>query len=273
MLVLIKGAGDLASGVAVRLRRSGVHVVMTDIAQPTAVRREVSFCECMYEGTKRVEDVEGVLVDAALNGYETRVREVAESGAVAVVADPGAQIARRIPFDAVVDGIMAKRNTGTGISDAPVVLALGPGFTAGVDCHGVVETKRGHTLGRLLVAGSALPNTGVPGSIGGFTKERLLRAPADGVFEPEARIGQMVRTGDVLARVGGRPMRAQIDGVLRGLLHEGVRVHEGMKAGDVDPRCEVEDCFTVSDKSLAVAGGVLEGLLAFRKRMQGGGAA
>jgi xanthine dehydrogenase accessory factor len=159
---------------------------------------------------------------------------------------------------------MAKRNTGTAITDAPVVIALGPGFTAGLDCHGVVETNRGHSLGRLIIRGSAAANTGIPGSIGGYTLERLLRAPADGIFECRAEIGDMVKKGDIVAAVAGIPIRPEIDGILRGLLPPGIPVFKGMKAGDVDPRCEQSHCFTVSDKALAVAGGVLEGILRFR---------
>lgn len=170
---------------------------------------------------------------------------------------------KRLPFDAVVDAILAKRNLGTRITDAPVVLALGPGFTAGTDCHGVVETMRGHDLGRLIVQGSAVPNTGVPGDIGGYTKERIIRACAGGIFEPIAEIGQTVSKGDVVARVSGVPVYALMDGMVRGMLPAGLEVVRGMKAGDIDPRCERRHCFTVSDKARAIGGGVLEGLLYF----------
>ena len=169
-------------------------------------------------------------------------------------------------YDAVVDAILAKKNIGTAIDDAPIVLALGPGFTAGVDCHGVVETMRGHDLGRLLTEGSAIPNTGVPGDIGGFSRERIIRAGADGPFEPVAEIGQTVRKGDVVARVNGVETAAQLDGVVRGMLPAGLEVFQGMKSGDIAPRCEVRHCFTISDKARAIGGGVLEGLLYFRKR-------
>lgn len=258
MLVLIKGAGDLATGVAVRLHRCGFRVIMTEIAQPTAVRREVSFCECVYERQKRIEGIQGACVPSAKDALRA-----VEEDTVAVIVDPDATIRHEVSFDAEIDAVMAKRNLGTQITDAPIVLALGPGFVAGADCHGVIETQRGHTLGRLLREGCAASNTGIPGNIGGYTKERLLRAPAAGVFEPEAQIGDLVKAGQTVARVGGVEMKAQIDGVLRGLLHAGLDVTEGMKAGDVDPRCDVEDCFTVSDKALSIAGGALEGLLHF----------
>ena len=258
MLVLIKGAGDLATGTAIRLRRAGFDLVMTDLAQPTAVRRTVAFCQCMYDGAA---EVEGVAARRAAGPEEARA--VLAAGEVPVLADPGADILKELPFDAVVDAILAKRNLGTNITDAPIVLALGPGFAAGVDCHGVVETQRGHDLGRLILSGSAAPNTGVPGNVGGYTVERLIRAPADGLFEPLAAIGDRVEAGQDVARVAGETARARITGVVRGMLPAGLTVTKGMKAGDIDPRCEARHCFTVSDKARAIGGGVLEGLLYF----------
>ena len=187
MLVLIKGAGDLATGTAVRLRRAGLDLVMTEVERPTAVRRTVAFSQCMYDGTAAVEG----LTARRASGKAEAMAALAR-GEIPVLCDPGAEIRRELPFDGVVDAILAKRNLGTAITDAPIVLALGPGFTAGVDCHGVVETKRGHDLGRLILEGSAIPNTGVPGDIGGYTEERIIRAPADGLFEPLAAIGHRV---------------------------------------------------------------------------------
>jgi xanthine dehydrogenase accessory factor len=190
---------------------------------------------------------------------------------IALFIDPGADIVRRFKPDAVVDAIMAKKNLGTSINDAPAVIGVGPGFTAGVDCHAVIETKRGHTLGQVITDGSALPNTGIPGDIGGYTIERLLRAPADGIFEAKAEIGDLVKKGDVVAAVRAAgagtdgeavPVYAEIDGILRGLLPSGIAVTQGLKAGDIDPRCERFHCFTVSDKALSIAGGALEAILA-----------
>ncbi len=261
MLVLIKGAGDLATGTAVRLHRAGFPVVMTDIAQPTAVRRTVAFSQCIYDG---VTEVEGITARRAANGEEASA--ILAAGEIPVLVDPEARILDELPFGAVVDAILAKRNLGTSLTDAPIVLALGPGFTAGVDCHGVVETMRGHDLGRLILEGSAIPNTGVPGDVGGYTKERIIRAPADGPFEPVARIGQKVELGDVVAKVNGVPVAAQLTGIVRGMLPAGIPVTKGMKSGDIDPRCEVRHCFTVSDKARAIGGGVLEGLLYFGRR-------
>jgi xanthine dehydrogenase accessory factor len=257
MLVLIKGAGDLASGVAFRLRRARFEIVMTEVPRPTAVRRAVCFSQAVYEGKARVEDLSALLVRDAGEALDCVSR-----GCIAVCVDPGAEIAGPLAPDVLVDAVMAKRNLGTRITDAPLVIGLGPGFTAGTDCHAVIETSRGHSLGRALTQGSALPNTGIPGDIGGFTVERILRSPADGIFEGLAEIGDRLRRGDVAARVSGVPIRAEIGGILRGLLPSGIPVSRGMKAGDIDPRCEVSHCFSVSDKALAVAGGVLEAILA-----------
>ena len=260
MLVLIKGAGDLATGTAVRLRRAGFDLVMTEVERPTAVRRTVAFSQCMYDGTAAVEGLTARRASGKAEALEALAR-----GEIPVLCDPGAEILKELPFDAVVDAILAKRNLGTAITDAPVVLALGPGFTAGADCHGVVETKRGHDLGRLILEGSAIPNTGVPGDIGGYTEERIIRAPADGLFEPLAAIGDRVEEGAPVARVAGEVVCARLTGVVRGMLPAGLAVKQGMKAGDIDPRCEARHCFTVSDKARAIGGGVLEGLLYFGK--------
>ena len=179
--------------------------------------------------------------------------------------DPAGESVSAFRPDVLVDAMLAKRNLGTQISDAPLVIALGPGFTAGVDCHCVVETMRGHTLGRCIYTGSALPNTGVPGSVGGYTRDRVLYAPAAGVFHAHQPIGAMVAAGDTVADVGGISIRAEIEGCLRGILPDGISVPAGMKAGDIDPRCAREHCFTVSDKALAIGGGVLEAILHWQK--------
>ncbi|HJB81380.1 selenium-dependent molybdenum cofactor biosynthesis protein YqeB [uncultured Flavonifractor sp.] len=263
MLILVKGAGDLATGTAVRLYRAGFQVVMTDVAQPTAVRRTVAFSQCIYDGQTTVE---GITARKAEN--RDQVRDILAAGEIPVLVDPQASILPQLPFMAVVDAILAKKNLGTTISDAPIVLALGPGFTAGVDCHGVIETKRGHDLGRLILEGAAIPNTGVPGDVGGYTTERIIRAPADGPFEPVAQIGQQVNLGDVVAKVNGIPVTAQLTGIVRGMLPAGIPVTAGMKSGDIDPRCEVRHCFTVSDKARAIGGGVLEGILYFGRRLR-----
>lgn len=256
MKVLIKGAGDLASGIACRLHQCGFTIVMTDLAVPTAVRRTVAFSRAVYEKTAEIEGSTAELC----HGMD-EVEAALQRGNIAVVIDAEANIRMEWKPDAVVDAIIAKQNLGTSISDAPIVIAVGPGFTAGEDCHCVIETKRGHYLGRCIYQGSAIPNSGVPGNIGGYTKERILRAPCDGVFEPVVSIGTIVKSGDICGTVDGVPLRSQIPGVVRGLLQSGVAVTKEMKSGDVDPRCEPEHCNTVSDKARAIGGGVLEAIL------------
>ena len=261
MLVIIRGAGDLATGIALRLKRAHISVIMTDIPAPTAIRRTVAFSQAIVLGETKVEDVTARRVETP-----EAAMALLQENVVPVLADPEGACISILKPDAVVDAILAKRNLGTAITDAPVVLALGPGFTAGVDCHGVVETMRGHNLGRLLTQGSAAPNTGVPGDVGGYTTQRIIRVPADGAFEPLAAIGQRVEEGQPVARVAGRTACAQLTGVVRGMLPAGLAVTAGMKAGDIDPRCRAEHCFTVSDKARAIGGGVLEGLLYFGRR-------
>ena len=257
MLVLIRGAGDIATGIALRLWRAHIQVVMTDIARPTAIRRTVCFSEAIVHGEVTVENVTARrAADAA------EALELLQQGILPVLIDPECACKEQLKPDALVDAILAKRNLGTTMTDAPVVVAVGPGFTAGVDCHAVVETMRGHYLGRAIYDGSAMPNTGIPGLIGGFAGERVLRAPADGIFHQLVEIGAQVKMGDVAATVNGEPMVCTLDGVLRGILAEGTPVFKGMKAGDIDPRCALEHCYCASDKALAVGGGVLEALLA-----------
>ena len=260
MLVVIRGAGDIATGIALRLWRSHIRVVMTEIPQPTAIRRTVCFSQAVVHGAARVEDVTAKRAETAEEALQ-----ILKGGIIPVLPDPEGNCIPRLRPDAVVDAILAKRNLGTRITDAPVVIGIGPGFTAGADCHAVVETMRGHYLGRSLYEGSAMPNTGIPGLIGGFAGERVLRAPVDGVFHQLLEIGQQVQQGDVAATVNGEPMICTLDGVLRGILADGTPVHKGMKAGDIDPRCEREHCYCASDKALAVGGGVLEAILALSK--------
>ncbi len=262
MLVVIRGAGDLATGAALRLWRAGLRVVMTDLPQPTAIRRTVAFSTAIPCGETKVEDVTARRAETPAQALE-----LLEDGVIPVLADPEAACVPALRPAALVDAILAKRNLGTKITDAPVVVGVGPGFTAGADCHAVVETMRGHYLGRVLYEGSAQPNTGIPGLIGGFAGERVLRAPADGAFHPLLDIGAQVKLGDVAAEVGGVPMACTLDGVLRGILPEGTRVRKGMKAGDIDPRCKMEHCYCASDKALAVGGGVLEAVLRLSKTL------
>ncbi len=265
MLTVIRGAGDLASGIALRLWRSHIQVVMTDIERPTAIRRTVCFSQAIVHGETAVENVTARRAEDAAQALE-----LLRGGVIPVLADPEGRCIPELRPDAVVDAILAKRNLGTRITDAPAVIGVGPGFTAGVDCHAAVETMRGHYLGRVIYDGSPIPNTGIPGLIGGFAGERVLRAPADGVFHQLLDIGAQVKMGDAAAEVAGQPMICTLDGVLRGILAEGTPVHKGMKAGDIDPRCEVKHCYCASDKALAVGGGVLEAVLTLSGALKGG---
>lgn len=257
MLVMIKGAGDIASGIALRLWRAGIGVVMTELPKPSSIRRSVCFSEAVYHGETKVEEVCARLAENAAEALCMLKENI-----LPVIVDPKAESAKVLCPDVIVDAILAKDNLGTAITDAPGVVGVGPGFTAGVDCHAVVETMRGHTLGRVIWSGSAIPNTGVPGSIGGYTIERVMHSPCGGTFHALRQIGDTVEAGETVATIGGEPLYAKITGTLRGILPEGFEVpREHFKSADVDPRCQLFHCFTASDKALAVGGGVLEAVL------------
>lgn len=261
MKILIRGAGDLATGIACRLYNSGYEIVMTDIAVPLAVRRLVSLSRAVYEGEAVVENIHGVLAQNLEEVYKSL-----EDGKIPIVVDPKAGIRRDYKPDVIVDAIIAKHNLGTGIEDAPFVVGVGPGFCAGEDCHCVVETKRGHYLGSVIRKGSAIPNTGVPGMIGGYGLERLIRAEADGFLKPLVSIGERVVRGQTVARTGNEPVYAMMDGMVRGMLQEDVFVKKGLKIGDIDVRCEKKYCETISDKARAIGGGVLEAISAYEHK-------
>lgn len=258
--VLIRGAGDLASGAAAQLYRAGWRVIMTELPQPLSVRCEVCFSRAVYQGRCRVEEIEARRLDS-LDEWEKLPPEIIHATTL-----PYPQVLAAVRPALVVDGIMAKRNLGLSLSDAETVVALGPGFCAGCDCHAVIETQRGADLGRPIFAGSAAADTGVPGLIGGQTLARVLRAPQAGVIRCRSAIGDTVAAGQILATVGELPVKAAIGGVLRGLLPDGTAVTEGMKCGDVDPRGIRELCFTISDKSLKVGAGVLEAVFCMQNR-------
>ncbi len=260
-MILIKGAGDLASGIAVRLAHCGYPIVMTDLPHPTSIRRSVCFSEAIINETFTVEDV-----TAEYAHDVTEIKGILSREHIAVLADPEANCIAFLKPNVVVDAILAKRNLGTTIHDAPVVIALGPGFCAGIDCHAVIETMRGHDLGRVILNGPAQPNTGIPGNIGGFTIERVLRAPKDGIFMEIRHIGDLVKKGECVATVDGVPVLSGLDGVIRGLLPSHTPVFQGMKSGDVDPRGVIKNCETVSDKARAIGGGVLEAILYLQRR-------
>ncbi len=259
LLVLLRGGGDLASGVAYRLYRAGLPVLVTELPQPLVVRRLVAFAEAVYCGVHVVEDITARRVDDLGSALEAVARRE-----IPVLVDPKASVLPRLRESAevvLVDGRMTKRPPDLGMDAAPLVIGLGPGFVAGENCHAVVETNRGHFLGRVYWQGSAQPDTGVPEAVLKHQADRVLRAPCDGVLEERAAIGTQVDRGQVVALVGDQPVRAPFDGVLRGLVHGGLHVTRGMKIGDVDPRADPRYARLISDKALAVGGGVLEAVL------------
>ena len=260
-LVVVRGAGDLATGCAWRLVRSGFRVVCLDIAQPTVIRRSVSFAQALFDGTM---EVEGVVAERAADIGE--VYGILEEGKVPVFADPEARSIEALKPAVVVDAILAKRNLGTTRNMAPITIGLGPGFSAGDDVDVVIETARGHYLGRVILEGPAQPNSGVPGTIGGKTADRVLRSPAAGIFNGVLELGDLVTAGQLIATVSGHEITAPFDGRVRGLLQNGLEVTEGFKVGDVDPRGEAADHTTISDKARALGGAVLEAILHLRCR-------
>lgn len=255
-LVLLRGGGDLATGAVARLVRAGFPVVVLELPRPLVVRRTVAVATAVLQGEITVEDLHARRVDSAA----TAVR-LAREGVVPVLVDPEGTTLPHLRPTVLVDARMAKRNLGTHPTDAPLVVALGPGFTAGEDCHAVVETARGHFLGRVYWQGQALPDTGTPGLVQGYGRERVLRAPVAGTVQALVEIGDMVQAGQALALVDGEAVHAPFPGVVRGLIADGTPVPAGLKIGDIDPRGVREHCFTISDKALAVGGGVLEAVL------------
>lgn len=265
-LVAVKGAGDLATGVIHRLARAGFAVVATELPQPTVVRRTVAFAEAVELGRVTVEALTARRVESI-----AEVRAVIAAGEIPVVVDADGAMLRQLQPMVLVEATLSKVNSGITMHDAPIVIALGPGYEAGRDVQAVIETNRGHNLGRVYLTGRAEPNTGVPGAIGGYTIERLLRAPCDGIIWGVSEIGDTVQAGETVAivRADSGDRQAEMDvtttisGTLRGLLRDGLAVRKGMKVGDVDPRAAREHCFSISDKSRAVGGGVLEAILYF----------
>ncbi|MCL4459480.1 MAG: selenium-dependent molybdenum cofactor biosynthesis protein YqeB [Chloroflexi bacterium] len=258
ILVVIRGGGDLGSGVAHRLYRSGFRVMITEHPQPTVIRRPVSFASAVFEGEV---EVEGVQARLAKSPFE--ITSLLSDGLLAVIVDPQAETVQHLRPQVLVDAIMAKRNLGTKITDAPIVVALGPGFVAGQDVHAVIETARGHYLGKVILLGTAAPNTGVPGEVAGYSVERVIRSPATGTFHGIKKIGDQVVANEMVAFVDTQPVHAGIGGVLRGLLADGLWVRVRDKVGDVDPRARYDYCFTISDKARAIGGGALEAILYF----------
>lgn len=295
LLIICRGAGDLATGIIHKLHRAGHRVVALETDYPAAIRRQVSFCEAVYDGSAAVEGVTARLVPA-LTDTETysgmndilaahiasekwdssAIKAVLEAGEVPLLIDPKGESITLLKPDVVVDAIIAKKNLGTTIDMAPLVIGVGPGFTAGQDVHLVIESMRGHNLARIITDGMAQPNTGVPGNIAGFTSERVIHAPAAGYIHDVRKIGDIVQKGDEIARIYRDkesydnalseyvPVNATITGIIRGLIREGYYFRKGFKIADIDPReSELSNCFTISDKARSIAGSVLEAVSAF----------
>lgn len=254
-IVVIRGAGDMATGVAWRLYRAGIPFVMIELPKPTMVRRLVSFGEAVYNGTMKVEGVRARHVRLA------EIDETIAAGEIPVVTEPYEKVLATLQPEAIVDVILAKQNLGTSCSDAPITIGVGPGFSAPEDVQAVVETQRGHQMGRVYYKGMANPDTGIPGDINGYTFERVLYAPVKGVFHARAIIGDRVEIDEIVGYVDLIPIVAKIDGILRGLLQDGLKVTEGFKLGDIDHRCKEAYCYMISDKACSIGGGVLEALL------------
>lgn len=262
-VILIRGGGDIATGIALRLHRAGFHrLILLETARPLAVRRRVAFSEAVYEG---LCSVEGTF--AALASRLDEIPQLWDAGCIPVMVDPEGILVPRIRPEVLIEATLAKHNIGVCMTDAPLVIGVGPGFTAGKDVHRIVETNRGHNLGRVITSGCAEPNTGIPGSINGMTLERVLRAPCSGIFRTRHDIGDEVKAGEVIATVSvgrkapdGGSIHTVINGVVRGLLRSGTPVTEGMKVGDIDPRENIA-CHLVSDKARSIGGGVLEAIL------------
>ena len=269
-LIVVRGAGDLATGTIHRLKKAGFRLLVLEAEHPAAIRRQVALSEAVYAGSARVEDVEAVRMDVDLAEKKNRkelleqeMERIWKKDGVPVLVDPaGLSIAALRPA-VVVDAILAKKNLGTTKEMAPLVIALGPGFTAGEDVDVVIETKRGHNLGRVIRSGSAVPNTGIPGIIGGYGKERVMHAQAEGILRNAASIGDIVEARAGIAEIetenGTVPVEASLSGLLRGLIRDGYPVTKGFKIADIDPRKEeLQNCFTISDKARCIAGSVLE---------------
>lgn len=267
-LVIVRGGGDIATGTIYKLYKCGFKVLILEIPNPSAIRRNVAFSEAVYQGKQTVEDVACIL---AKNVEEAK--ELLEQGKLVLLVDTKGASIKELKPQVVVDGILAKKNLGTTKDMADITIALGPGFVAGADVHAVIETMRGHSLGRIIYQGSAIPNTGVPGKIGGYDKERVIHSPTEGILRNVKNIGDDVRKNDIIAVIEQGeekiPVLATIDGFLRGLIRDGYPVTKGFKIADIDPRMQEKgNCYTISDKARCIAGGVLEAILYLRGQLE-----
>ena len=258
LVILVKGGGEMATGVSHRLASCHFRICMTEVSDPQAVRREVAYSEAIFNQEKEVEGITAKRVELA-----NHISEVWKEGKIPILIDPEAKVKDSLKPDVLIDATLAKKNLGTKITDAYIVIGLGPGFYAGKDVHVVIETNRGHNLGRIIKEGEAEPNTGIPGSIAGYTKERVIRAPKDGSFKALKKIGDGVRANEKVGMIGNVEVRTRIAGVIRGLLRDETEVWKGMKLGDVDPRGIKTHCYTISDKARTISGGVLQAILEY----------
>lgn len=268
-LIIVRGGGDIATGTIYKLKKCGFSVLILEIAHPSAIRRNVAFSEAVYEGYSKVEDMECFLAQD-----EDEAERFLKEDKLTMLIDPKGNCLKRFKPVAVVDAILAKKNLGTTRDMAPITIALGPGFTAGQDCDAVVETMRGHKLGRVIYEGKASANTGVPGMIGGYAAERVIHAPAAGILHNIAKITDIVEEGQPIAWIEGADgtrteVPASLSGLLRGLIREGYPVTKGFKMADIDPRLnEYENCFTISDKARCIAGGVVEAYFVLKQQLE-----
>ena len=257
-VVLIKGAGEMASGIAHRLSLCGFSVVMTEIVFPTVIRRGVSFAQAVFDREHTVEGITARLVES-----RDLLSAALEKSGIAVIIDPETQILGFLKPDILIDATLAKKNLSTRITDAPLVIGVGPGFHAGKDVHFCIETMRGHSLGKVIAQGAAIPDTGIPGDIDGYTLERVLRSPGEGIFSTEKKIGDIVEKNSIIGYVDTLEVHSTLSGALRGLIHPGCFCKQGWKIGDIDPRGVQEYCWQISDKARAIAGSSLECILRF----------
>jgi xanthine dehydrogenase accessory factor len=254
--ILIRGAGEVASAIAHKLSASRFQVCMTDITKPLAVSRGVCFCEVMYEGEKTIDGVTAKLVSSS-----DEIDKTWQAGKIAVMIDPQASIKDSLKPDIIIDAIMAKKDTGTKITDAQLVIGMGIGFHVGKNAHLIVETSNSENMGRVLYKGEAEPNDGVPVEINGLTQERVLRHPQGGLFKEVKLVGDTVKAGDIIGTVNGSPVKSEIDGVVRALIRDNTNVAPMIKLGEIDPRGESWMCYAIRPRMRAIAGGVLEAIL------------
>jgi len=260
--IIVRGGGDIATGVVQKFFRAGFKVLVLEIEIPTAIRRSVALCEAVYDGTTKVEDM---MCRKISNSKEAK--NCWNKGIIPLLVDPSGNTIAEIKPAAVIDAIIAKHNTGTNKSMADITIALGPGYNAGEDVHAVIETKRGHDLGRLILKGSAKPNTGVPGEIAGESSRRVVYAPAYGIIKHKKQIGSIVKQGETLFTIDDTEIEAPISGILRGLIREGININKGMKTADIDPRKDA-DWKTISDKARCIGGAALEAYFYFEQNKE-----